>query len=133
MRAKKSYIVNLANIPGKKACKKLQKGMYFDEKDPGNKSTRDRSHMRLLKSPNIMVSASGVLSSLKIKSFSKTRILSSDANDFCDRLKLLLQEKQACNDNNIVNEEIVAVADNLLEYKCRSTKQHKFSLLKGSN
>ena len=41
---------------------------------------------------------------------------------FCDRFKLLLQEKQACNDNNIVNEGIVAVADNLLEYKCRSTK-----------
>ena len=82
MRAKKSYIVNLANIPVKESCKNLQKGVYFDENDPGNKSTRDRSHIRLLKSPNMMVSASGVLSSLKNKSFSKTRVLSYNANDF---------------------------------------------------
>ena len=37
--------------------------MYFDEKALGNKSTRDKSLIRLLKSPGIMVSAAGVSSS----------------------------------------------------------------------
>ena len=63
-----------------------------------------------------MVSASGV---------SKTIFLSSDPDELSDRLKLLLQEKQAGNNSDIINEEIVAIVDKLLEYKCISKKQHK--------
>ena len=67
-----------------------------------------------------MVSASGV---------SKTIFLSSDPNELCDRLKLLLQEKQAGNNSDIINEEIVII-DKLLEYKCITKKQHKQILIK---
>ena len=63
-----------------------------------------------------MVSASGA---------SKTKFLSSDPDELCDRLKLLLQEKQAGNNSDIINQEIVAIVDKLLEYKCISKKQHK--------
>ena len=63
-----------------------------------------------------MVSASSV---------SKTIFLSTDPDELCDRLKLLLQEKQAGNNSDINNNEIVAIVDKFLEYKCISRKQHK--------
>ena len=58
-----------------------------------------------------MVFASGV---------SKTILLSSDPDELCDGLKLLLQEKQAGNNSDRINQEIVAIVDKLLEYKCIS-------------
>ena len=93
--------------------------MHFDERRVGNKSTRDKKLIKLLNSPAIM--ASGV---------SKTLFLSSDPNELCDRLKLLLQEKHAGNNSDIINEEIVAIVDKLFEYKCLSKKQHKQILIK---
>ena len=95
--------------------------MHFDPKASGNKSTRDRKLIKLLNSPGLMVSASGV---------SKTIFLSSDPNELCDRLKLLLQEKQAGNNSDIINDEIIAIIDKLLEYKCISRKQHRQILIK---
>ena len=77
--------------------------------------------IKLLKSPGLMVSASGV---------SKTIFLSSDPDELCDRLNLLLQEKQAGNNSDKINEEIIAIFDKLLEYKCISKKQHKQILIK---
>ena len=50
---------------------------------------------------------------------------SSDRDELCDRLKLLLQEKQAGNYSDISNQHMVVIVDKLLEYKCRSKKQHK--------
>ena len=97
------------------------KEMHFDEKQVGNKSTRDRTLINLLKSPGLMVSVSGV---------SKTIFLSSDPDELCNRLKLLLQEKHAGNNSDIINGEIVAIVDKLLEHKCISKKQHKQILLK---
>ena len=94
--------------------------MHFDLKAPGNKPTRDRKLIKLLNSPGLMVSASGV---------SKTIFISSDANELCDRLKLLLQEKHAGNNSDIINDEIVAIIDKLLQYKCITKKQHKEILL----
>ena len=61
---------------------------------------------------------------------SQTIFLSSDADELCDRLKLLLQEKHAGNNSNLINDEIVAIVDKLLEYKCISKKQHKQILIK---
>ena len=61
---------------------------------------------------------------------SKTIFLSSDPDELCDRLKLLLQEKQAGNNSDIINDEIVAIVDKLLEYKCIIKKQHKQILIK---
>ena len=63
-----------------------------------------------------MVTASGV---------SITIILSADSNKLCDIINLLLQEKQTGNNYNIKNQEIVAIIDKLLEYKCISKKQQK--------
>ena len=93
--------------------------MQFDERRVGIKSTRDRTLTKLLNSPTIK--ASGI---------SKTIILSSDPNELCDRLKLLLQEKHGGNNSNLIDEEIVAIIDKLLEYKCLSKKQHKQILIK---
>ena len=116
-----NYNVDLASLQDKKLMYDFAKEMNFDLKAPGNKSTRDRSLIKLLKSPGLMVSASGV---------SKTIFLSSDPDELCDTLKLLLQEKQAGNNSELINQEIFAIVDKLLEYKCISRKQHKQILIK---
>ena len=119
MITNKNYIVDLASLQDKKIMYDIAKEMNFDTKALGNKSTRDRTLIKLLKSPTII--ASGV---------PKTIFLSSDPNEFCDRLKLLLQEKDAGNNSNINNEEIIAIVDKFFEYKCISKKQHKQILIK---
>ena len=115
------FNVDLASLADKKLMYDFAKEMHFDPKASGNKSTRDRKLIKLLNSPGLMVSASGL---------SKTIFLSSDPNELCDRLKLLLQEKHAGNNSDIINEEIFAIVDKLLEYKCISKKQHKQILIK---
>ena len=115
------FNVDLASLSDKKLMYDFAKEMHFDPKASGNKSTRDRELIKLLNSPGLIVSALGV---------SKTIFLSSDANELCDRLKLLLQEKHAGNISDIINDEIVAIIDKLLEYKRISQKQHKQFLLK---
>ena len=87
--------------------------LCFDEKALPKKTDRDKSPMRLLKSHAFM--ASGI----------STRFLSSNHNELCDRLKSLVQKKQAGNNFIIFNPEIIAIADKPLENKCISTKQHK--------
>ena len=119
MITNKNYSVNHASLSDKKLMYDFAKEMHFDERRVGNKSTRDRTLINLLNSPAIM--ASGI---------TKTIFLSSDPNELCDRLKLLLQEKQAGNNSDIINEEIVAIVDKLLEYKCISKKEHKQILIK---
>ena len=115
------FNVDLASLQDKKLMYDFAKEMHFDQKAVGNKSVRDRKLMKLLKSTGLMVSASGI---------SKTIFLSSDPNEFCDRLKLLLLEKQAGNNSYIINDEIVVIIDKLLEYKCITKKQHKQFLIK---
>ena len=119
MITNKNYNVNHASLSDKKLMYNFAKEMNFDKSRVGNKSTRDRTLISLLNSPAIM--ASGV---------SNTIFLSSDANELCDRLRLLLQEKHAGNNSDIINDEIVAIIDKLLEYKCISKKQHKQILIK---
>ena len=115
------YNVNHASLADKKLMYDFAKEMHFDMKAAGDKSVRDRTLIDLLKSPGLIVSASGV---------SKTIFLSSDPDELCDRLKLLLQEKHAGNNSDIINDEIVAIVDKLLEYKCITKKQHKQILIK---
>ena len=115
------FNVDLASLSDKKLMYDFAKEKNFDMRAQGNKSIRDRKLIKLLNSPGLMVSASGV---------SKTIFLSSDPNELCDRLKLLLQEKQAGNNSDIIIQEIVAIVDKLLEYKCISKKQHKQILIK---
>ena len=87
--------------------------MNFNIKEKGRESDRDRELIKLLKSPAIM--ASGI---------SNIIILSSDPDELCDRLKILLQEIQAGNNSHLINKKIVAIVDKLLEYKCITKKQH---------
>ena len=112
------FNVDHSNQQDRKLIYELAKEMNFNIRQKGNKSDRDKSIIRLLRSPRIM--ASGVT----------TIFLSENADELCDRLKLLLQEKHAGNNSDIVNEEIVAIVDKLLEYKCISKKQHKQILIK---
>ena len=116
-----NYNVDHASLADKKLMYDFAKEMHFDMKAVGKKSTRDKTLIKLLKSPGLMVFASGV---------SKTIFLSSDPDELCDRLKLLLQEKHAGNNSDIINDEIVAIVDKLLEYGCISKKQHKQILIK---
>ena len=117
----KNYNVDLASLSNKKLLYDFANEMKFDLGYPGNKSTRDRTLIKLLKSPGLMVSASGV---------SKRIMLSSDPNDLCDRLKLFLQEKQAGNISDIIIQEIVAIVHKLLENKCISKIQQNQFLIK---
>ena len=114
MITNKNYNVDHASLADKKIMYDFAKGMHFDLKTVGTKSTRDKTLIKLLKSPGLIVSASGV---------SKTIFLSSDPDELCNRLKLLLQEKQAGNISDIINQEIVVIVDKLLEYRCISKKQ----------
>ena len=86
----------------------------FDTKAQSNKSTRDRTLIKLLKSTGLLVSACGIC---------KRRFLPSDPNELCDRLKLLLQEKHAGITSKTIDEEIVAIVDKFSEYKCLYKKQ----------
>ena len=58
-----------------------------------------------------------------------TIILPSDSIELCNRLKFLLQEKQAGNNSDIINDEIVAIINKLLK-KCIPKKQHEQVLIK---
>ena len=116
----KNYDFNVdhSNQQGRKLIYEFGKELKFDNKQKGPKIDRDKSDIRLLKSPAFM--ASGI----------STKLLSSDPNELCNRLKLLLQEKHADNNSDIINKEIIAIVDKLLEYKCISKKQHKQFLIK---
>ena len=120
MITNKNYNVDLASLQDKKLMYDFAEEMNFDLKAAGNKSTRDRTLKKLLKSPGLLVSASGV---------SKTIFLSSDPDELCDRLKLLLQERHAGNNSDLIFDEIIAIVDILFEYKCISKKQHKQILI----
>ena len=115
------FNIDLARLSDKKLMYDFAKEMKFDTEALGNKSIRDRKLIKLLNSPGLMVSASGI---------SKTVFLPSDPNELCDRLKLLLQEKQAGNNSDIIIDEIVVINDKSIEYKCITRKQHKKILIK---
>ena len=68
-----------------------------------------------------MLSASGI---------SKTIFLSCDPNELSDRLGLLQQEREAGNNSDTISQEIFAMVDKLLEYKCISKKRRKQLLIK---
>ena len=95
------------------------KEMNYDTKSRGRPTVIHNFVVKILNSPAIM--ASGV---------SNVIILSSDPDELCDRLRLLLQEKHAGNNSDLINDEIVTIVDKLLEYKCISKKQHKQILIK---
>ena len=107
-----------SNPQDRKIIGEFAREMNYDTKSTGRPSVRHNSIIKILNSPAIL--ASGI----------KTNFLSSDPDDLFDRLKLLLQETQAGNNSIIINDEIVALVDKLLEYKCITKKQHKQILIK---
>ena len=111
-------MVDLAELSDEKISFDSGKEVLFDEKAPSKKSERDRSFITLLNSPAIMASGSSTL------------FLWENPDEPCDRLKILLQDKQAGSYCNIIDEEIVAIVHKLLENKWISTKQHKLLLSK---
>ena len=51
--------------------------------------------------------------------------LPSDPDELVDQLKLLYFEKVGGNDNSMPSEQIVAIANKLLEYECITANQHQ--------
>ena len=51
--------------------------------------------------------------------------LPSDPDELVDQLKLLYFEKVGENDNPMLSEQIIAIADKLLQYQCITTNQHQ--------
>ena len=49
----------------------------------------------------------------------------SDPDELIDQLKLLYLEKVGGKENPQRNEQIIAITDKLLEYKCITTNQHQ--------
>ena len=74
----KNYNVHLASLADKKLMYDFAKEMHFDVRGPGNKSTRDRTLIKLPKSPGLIASASGISNKI---------LLPSDPDELCDRLK----------------------------------------------
>ena len=119
-----NYIFNVdhSNTQDRKLIYEFKKEMKFDIKKVGRPSTGDKSVLKILIESSAFM-ASGI-----------STIFSSEIlNELCDRLKFLLQEKRAGIDFGLINEEIVAIVDKLLEYQSLSKKQHKILLLKCSN
>ena len=90
--------------------------MNSDLKAQVKKSTRDRTLIKIPKSPAIM--AYGI----------STKFQPSDSSDFCDKSKLLLQDEHAGSISDMILEDTIAKVDKLLEYKCIYKKQHKQDL-----
>ena len=53
-----------------------------------------------------------------------TKFLRENANKLSDRLKLLIKEKQAGKNSDIIAEQIIALVDEFSEYKSISSKQN---------
>ena len=121
MITNENFNVDLATISDIKTFFDSTKEMFFDQKALGNNIIRDKSFKRLLKSSAIM--GSGI----------STLFLSENLDELCDGLKFLLEEKQAGNISDFFNVESIALADELLEYKRASTKQHKVLVVKCLN
>ena len=51
--------------------------------------------------------------------------LQSDPDELVDRLKVLHFEKVGGNDNFLLNEQMIAIVDKLLEYECITPSQHQ--------
>ena len=93
-----NFNVDHSNPQDRKLIYEFGKEFKFDSKPKKRPSKRDKSMIKLLNSPAIM--ASGI---------SNIIFLSSDQNELCDRLKLLLQEKQAGKNSDEIDEEISAI------------------------
>ena len=107
------YDFKKSHSPDAKQIINFLKEMHFNTRATG-KSNR---HKNLIK--NYYNTRAILASELKII------FLSGNPNELCERLKLLIQEKRADNDSGMTNQEMVAIIDELLEYKNFTPTQHK--------
>ena len=56
-------------------------------------------------------------------------MLPGNLNELWARFKKLLQKNWTGKNSILFTEEIIAIADKLLEYKCISKKQHRFLII----
>ena len=103
MITNKNDNLDIASLSDKKLKYDFAKEMNFDVGGQGRKSTRDRSLINLLKSPAIKASGD------------TTIFLSENPDELCKSLKFLLQERQAGNIANIINNKFIAKVDKFLE------------------
>ena len=97
------YKINVdhSNKQNRQIIYEFGKEMKYKLKNKGRPSIRHNSMIRLLnQSP---ITASG---------FTRTIILSSNPDELCNRLRLILQEKHAGNNSDIINKESVAIVIN---------------------
>ena len=121
MITNKNCNVEFARLWDKMLLNDFAKKMYFDVKATGSKSTRDRSLMRLLKSPSIMVSASGIWKTIFYHLVLMNYVIEQSYYYKKNRPETIVTKK-----------EISAILDKLIEYKCIYTKQHKQTLINGN-
>ena len=118
MITNKNYNVDLASLADKKLMYDFAKKMHFDVGCIGNKSTRGRTLIKILKSQPILAS------------WVSTIFSPFNPDELSERLKILLQKKQTGKNSDIINEKIMVIVGKLLEYKCITNKQHKQILFK---
>ena len=106
MITNKNYNVDLASLEDDNLIYDFAKEMHFDVRGQGRESSRDHTLIKVQKSPAIMASGT-----------SNTTFLPSDLDELYDRLKFLLQQIEAGNNSDIINDKILALVDNFLEYK----------------
>ena len=143
-----NYIYNVDHsISWDKKIYDFANEMIFDTIHTDEKISRDRSLARFIKSPAIMVGcrhgtpSRKRLPKNKLRSLKQTKMkpaqkitpIPSDPNELCDRLTLLMQDKEAGNKSNEINKEKINSAEKLLEHKCKFLKQHRFFLENCSN
>ena len=81
MITNKNYNVDIASLAVKELLYEFAKETHFDIRGPGDKSTRGRTLIKLLKSPAFLASEYS------------TRFLSSDPDELRHRIKLFFQQK----------------------------------------
>ena len=115
------FNVDRSNPQDRKLFFEFVKEMKVNTKNTVRKHNRDRTLANFLKSSAIMASGFSMI------------FLPKNPNELRDRLKLILQEKQAGDNSDIIIEEIVAIVIILLDSKCIFTKQHKILVYKCLN
>ena len=101
-----------SNPQDRKTFYEFGKERKFSFEQKRRKTIRNKSLIKLLKLPTVMVLG-----------FS-TIFQSSELDELCERSKLLLQDREVGSNSDIINEEIVAIVDKLLEHNYIFTEQH---------
>ena len=108
------YVFNKTNSPDAKQNFKFLDEVQFDI-HPKSKNSRDKNLMKNFYHKRALLE-SGV---------QEVFFLSENPNDLCNLRRLKFQGKQAGKHNTRFDNEMVAIIDKLLEYKCFTPTQHK--------